>query len=119
MPETSQYAQLQYPCLHPGCNRWLHNKSGLTQHQHTRHPHVSLSPSPLPPPPARSESPPIAPDFPPPPNRSPTLHHDNRDAVNADGEDFPAIESEYLGPHNAVFHNYHPHLAGWYTEGFY
>ena len=36
-----------------------------------------------------------------------------------DGEDFPAIESEYLGPHNAVFHNYHPHFAGRYTEGFY
>ena len=111
MSKTSQYAQLQYPCLHPGCNCWFHNKFGLMQHQHARHPCISLSLSPLPSPPAQSESPPIAPDFPPPPNCSPTPHHDNRDAVNMDNEDFPAIESEYLGPHNAVFHNYHPHLS--------
>ncbi|KAH0838763.1 hypothetical protein J3R83DRAFT_7138 [Lanmaoa asiatica] len=101
MPLTSQYAQLQYPCSHPGCNRWFKNQSGLTQHQHAKHPRVSVSPPPSPSP--RPDSPPISLNVR--PTRSPTPH------VGEDA-DFLNVEAEYLGPHNAVFRNYHPFMTG-------
>lgn len=92
MPVSQQHTLLQYPCLHAGCRRSFKNKSGLTQHQHAKHPRVSISP---PRQPTRS------------PTRSPT-------PAPPDAEDnvFPHLETEYLGPGDAVYRNYHPSMTG-------
>ena len=67
-----------YPCPHPGCRRVLKNKSGLTQHRHSKHGYS------LPPP--RQDSPsapfsPPAPPSPPPETPSPSPHPRNHTPV--------------------------------------
>ncbi|KAN0086206.1 hypothetical protein V8E55_007340 [Tylopilus felleus] len=79
MPADSLHVQLQYACLHPGCNRWFQNQSGLTQHRHARHPRISVSPPSTPRPTPQDED-----------------------------MNFPQVEAEFLGPCNTVFRNYHP-----------
>ena len=85
----------RYACKQ--CKRWFRNRSGLTQHTHAKHPRFSL----------RSTSIPL-----------PAVS-DELDDHDMDGGDFTediapnhSIRSAFVGPDDALFHNYHPGLTG-------
>ncbi|KAI9438745.1 hypothetical protein H4582DRAFT_2111541 [Lactarius indigo] len=86
-----------YPCSHPGCSRVLMNKSGLTQHYHSKHGYSHPS--------QRQHSPSTTPVPSPPPVQppSPSLHAHDRSMT-------PAVDEDEAGGESIV--DYHSELDG-------
>ena len=113
----------QLPCGHPGCNWYFKTLAGRTKHRHASH--SVITPSGLP----RISSPslPSSPD-----SVGPPFHPQNdQDQDARDWEDlnplnenvmesglegfptpFDSIESQFYGPGDRLYRNYHPKLTG-------
>ena len=108
-----QNAVRQLPCSHPGCNRYFKTSAGRTKHRHANHPIITPSPtapvgpSSLP----QNGQDPDAPDL----ELNPLSENDTESGL---GPSTPlhAMESQFYGPGDRLYRNYHPKLTGNVTD---
>ncbi|KIK21860.1 hypothetical protein PISMIDRAFT_12004 [Pisolithus microcarpus 441] len=124
MPPADQNARqqnsrvLQLPCDHLGCNRYFKTPAGRTKHKHASHPVITPSKppclsSPSPHSPIHASSP--VPHSPSSPLFKPEIGTADYEAFEPADEPPPTwshmIESEFHGPGDKLYRNYHPKLS--------
>lgn len=114
------HSALQLPCGHPNCQRYFKTAAGRTKHRLTAHP--TFTPPVMVPPSHESESMP-EPDSEPQAEDPQDRRQSNTDSTVPDDMnqfEFPRLSSppipnantEFYGPGNRLYRNYHGHLDG-------
>ncbi|KAH7905578.1 hypothetical protein BJ138DRAFT_1118343 [Hygrophoropsis aurantiaca] len=101
------HSGLQIPCGYPQCNRWFKTTAGRTKHRICAHPELAIPAPALPPSSPEREEEPSQDDF---RTENPEIH--DLDQSTPPLSPLPEVHTEFYGPGNRLYRNYHTKLTG-------